>query len=75
MDNLWKCNILSITPEWISITNKYGNERIVFGKYNLFISDYQNDNYVKIDFIMNGKEESIFNLQEIKEKYYNNHQI
>ena len=61
---------LSITPESISITNKYGNERIVPGKYNLFIGDYQNNNYIKTHLIMTGKEESIFNLKELKEKYY-----
>ena len=37
---------LSITPEAISITNKYGNARIVPGKYNLYLGDYQNNNYV-----------------------------
>ena len=59
---------LSITPESISITNKYGNERIVPGKYNLYIGDYQNNNFIKTHLILRGEEESIFNLQKIKRK-------
>merc|ERR1712157_294018 len=39
---------LSITPESISITNKYGNERIVPGEYSLFVGDYQNEKYAKV---------------------------
>ena len=66
-----KVNVtLSITPESISVTNKDGNERIVPGKYNLFMGDYQNNNYVHHRLTMVGNEESIFNLKEIKEKYY-----
>eukprot|EP01084_Bolivina_argentea_P034812 64482_1 len=59
---------LSITPESISVTNKYGNERIVPGIYNILLGDYQNNNYIHTHLIMKGKEESIFNLQEIQRR-------
>eukprot|EP00484_Ammonia_sp_Unknown_P005082 CAMPEP_0197074090 /NCGR_PEP_ID=MMETSP1384-20130603/210934_1 /TAXON_ID=29189 /ORGANISM="Ammonia sp." /LENGTH=946 /DNA_ID=CAMNT_0042512931 /DNA_START=16 /DNA_END=2857 /DNA_ORIENTATION=- len=59
---------LSITPEAISVTNQQGNERIVPGRYNLLMGDYQNDNYVHVKMKLVGKEESIFNLQKIKQR-------
>ena len=52
---------LSIAPESISLTNQLGNERIVPGLYDIFIGDYPNNNYIKTQFLMYGKEESIFN--------------
>ena len=65
-----KVNVtLSITPESISVTNKDGNERIVPGKYNIFMGDYMNNNYVHHILSMIGNEESIFDLKQIKEKY------
>ena len=59
---------LSVSPESISITDTYGNERIVPGKYKLHIGDYQNNNYISTYLIMTGKEESIFNPKEIKQR-------
>ena len=60
---------LSVSPESISLVNKYGNERIVPGKYNLHLGDYMNNNYITTQLVMIGKEESIFNLPDIKAKY------
>eukprot|EP01084_Bolivina_argentea_P233605 393420_1 len=58
---------LSVSPESISIVNKNGNERIVPGIYNLHIGDYENNNFITTHLIMNGQEESIFNLKQIKQ--------
>ena len=72
VDKGQKVNVtLSITPESISVTNRYGNERIVPGKYNLYLGDYQNDNYVHHKVKLIGNQESIFDLQKVKQKYQN----
>ena len=64
-----KVNVsLSVSPEAISIVNEHGNERIVPGRYALHLGDYQGGNYVSTQLVMEGEEESIFDLAAIKRR-------
>ena len=55
---------LSVSPGSISVSNKYGDERIVPGKYNLYLGDYQNKNYADAVLQINGNKESISDLSK-----------
>merc|ERR1712228_871209 len=69
---------LSVSPESISLTNENGTERIVPGKYSIYLGDYQTNkqepnkaDYIETELILVGEEEIIFDLQQIKKKYNN----
>ena len=56
---------LSVSPESISLTNKYGRERIVPGKYKIMIGESGNDNYVVGHLELVGKEHTLFDLKKV----------
>ena len=60
---------LSVSPETISLVNKKGIERIVPGKYKIYLGDYMNNNFIETELTLIGDEETIFNLDALKNKY------
>ena len=64
---------LSVSPESISLTDISGHERIVEGKYKIMIGESGNDNYVTGELEIVGKEQTLFDLRKVKQRWEKKH--
>ena len=64
---------LSVSPESISLTDIHGHERILQGKYKIMIGESGNDNYVIGELEMIGKDQTLFDLRKVKQRWQKKH--